>query len=211
MLNRIHGTKHTSKKINGKVVCAEYKLSDKGNNNCYLVCQFNEGGNDVERSIPVGQVNLGHVKINLRSNPLYHPAAAAAAAVIAPLLRVSDTPLKTQEMPPPAPAAAETPAAANITGGSFASDGGNYFASPTNNIDALSINPAPFKLPAEYVSRIPAGCISTKTREHGGAFFKAKNGQLWYKPPPNTPIYIDDGAQKVQWSVKDQTGIKYSP
>lgn len=54
----------------------------------------------------------------------------------------------------------------------------------------------PFKLPAEYVCMIPAGCISTKIREDREAFFKAKKSKLWYMLVSNTPIYIDEGPQK---------------
>ena len=107
---------------------------------------------------------------------------------------------------------AASPAPANITGASFTTGGGHHFASPTtNNNDVSSESPAPFKLPEGYIAGIPERCISTETRDHGEAFFKAKNGQLWYKPKDNMPIYIDDGAQKVQWSVEDRAGTKHSP
>ena len=219
-LARLHGPKYKDKKINGKVVGVEFLKSDKGINNCHIIRHFNEVGNVVLKSIPVGQVTLGHVDINPRSDPLYHPsavadaaAAAAAATFIPPLpAGLSDTPLETQEMPPPtspppppppagaSPAAASmvaaaSPAAANITGASFATGGGRYFASPTNNIDVLSESPAPFQLPAGYIAGIPERCVSTKTTDHGEPFFTAKNGQLWYKPKNNMPIYIDDGRQ----------------
>ena len=120
-------------------------------------------------------------------------------------------------MPPPPPSAAETPAAVDITGPSFAGGGGHYFASPTNKFsDVSSESPAPFKLPTGYKAGTPVGCISshfpvTDTKEHGEPFYEAPNGQLWYKAPDDKPIYMNEGAPDVQFSVKDRTGTEYSP
>ena len=82
---------HSSKTINGTVLRAIWMRSERNVKRCHLVCQFNKGVNDVERTIHVGrQVRLGHKDVNPYTNPLYCPPptstiAAAAAAVIAPL------------------------------------------------------------------------------------------------------------------------------
>ena len=61
---------------------------------------------------------------------------------------------------------------------------------PTNKFsDVSSESPAPFKFPTGYKAGIPVGCIPIDTKEHGEPFYKAPNGQLWYKSPDDKPIY----------------------
>mgnify|MGYP005647556877 FL=1 len=73
LLHCIHGTCHASKTINGEVVHEEYRRSDEGLNRCHLVCKFLEAGNEVEKTIRLGQVHLGHKDVDLMTrNPLYH-------------------------------------------------------------------------------------------------------------------------------------------
>jgi hypothetical protein len=157
------------------------EVSDKGLNRYHLVCKFLEAGNEVEKTIRLGQVHLGHKDVDLMTiNPLYrHPPThtATATTTLAELPEVpADTPLESAGIPPSPVAASieSTPVSVavsavgavahgllspgflnNITGPSFVSGGGTHFASPTNNIDVSSEMPAPFKLPPFYVSRIP--------------------------------------------------------
>lgn len=183
LLHCIHGTCYASKTINGEVVHEEYRRSDKGLNRCHLVCKFLEAGNEVEKTIRLGQVNLGHKRKDvdlMTSNPLYHHPPTHTATVTTTLAELpgvpADTPLESAGIPPPPVAVSieSTPVSLaasavgavahgllspgflnNITGPSFVSGGGIHFASPTNNIDVSSEIPAPFKLPPSYVSRIP--------------------------------------------------------
>ena len=116
-----------------------------------------EGGMPVQHTIHVGQVTYGHVEVDPFDNPLYHPpSTAAAAAAAAAAATTTTTPTlfslaidagvadvdATQTTP--APGQSPSPTAANITGATFATGGGRYFASPAAFSDVSSKSPAPF-------------------------------------------------------------------
>ena len=41
-------------------------------------------------------------------------------------------------------------------------------------------------------------------------FYTAPNGQEWYKPEKNKPIFINEGAPDIKFAVEDRFGNSYS-
>lgn len=73
VLGQLHETNHSSKSINGNVVGVEYKISDVGKTLCHLVCRFLEAGQDVQKTLYVGQVKLENTLVNPMTNLTTNP------------------------------------------------------------------------------------------------------------------------------------------